>query len=475
MNGFTPSCWSARSKQWHDRFLFLFVSSTALLLPFLLGADPFDAGVPLFGLVLHSYVSIRLAHIIATRHTHLISLLWWFFFYWFFGVVALIQLSRSAFSEPPGVGVDQASATAALVTLFLVGFDISSHIAFRSARLKPRTVVPHDGMLLRRVAMRRFVTIAASMTYFVALIVGLSTVLLRSRNELGLALAQAGSGLLSGLGGGLILQTFFRVPILVAVLSMAYMRRTLGHWPIERRWVAVGIGALTRSIWPTSVPRYWLGTAALGLWFIIRPPTSPQARATLAMMLTVIFALVFPFADAFRRSVSTDSLVVELRGDNQSFWASRDWDAFQMTADAIRLRDEVGVSGGKNLFGAALFWVPRSMWPAKPEPTGRMVARAAGRRFERVSMPLVAEAYLAFGALGVLVGGGLIGLSVGRIEAMSGDTRTPTWMLHATVAAYMTFVLRGALMPAVAYGTPLIGMVWLVTRRMRQGGRSPTS
>jgi hypothetical protein len=69
--------------------------------------------------------------------------------------------------------------------------------------------------------------------------------------------------------------------------------------------------------------------------------------------------------------------------------------------------NDSGISWGSNFVGAALFFVPRTLWEAKPEPTSWVIYETMDRSrvigTANLSTPLMAEGYYAFGWAGALL------------------------------------------------------------------------
>ena len=76
------------------------------------------------------------------------------------------------------------------------------------------------------------------------------------------------------------------------------------------------------------------------------------------------------------------------------------FDAFQNLAFLL---SENVISGGKQLLGALLFFVPHSKWENKPVGTGQLIAENLNFNYTNVSMPFFGEGYANFGYLGVFM------------------------------------------------------------------------
>src|SRR5205085_620826 len=118
------------------------------------------------------------------------------------------------------------------------------------------------------------------------------------------------------------------------------------------------------------------------------------------------------------------------------------------------------------LLGAALFWLPRSVWPDKPFNTAFIVADDIGFPNRNLDSPLWAEGYVDFGWVGtavLLAGSGLVArrlddgfVLVRRVRAAvgrSGVVRSAIPLAAVAVpviAGYEYILLRGSLLQAMA-------------------------
>ncbi len=137
-----------------------------------------------------------------------------------------------------------------------------------------------------------------------------------------------------------------------------------------------------------------------------------------------------------------------------------DFDTFQQTAAAVDYVERHGPRWGMNIVGAALFFVPRPLWPSKPVDSGNLVAGDLGYAYTNVSCPLPAELYLAFGFVGVVAGGLLLGYFVRRSSNTLLNVARPRQLtfehcLNAMYCAYAVILFRGSLssiLPLVGFG-----------------------
>ena len=352
----------------------LVLVSFLLLFPFVLGTTISLDALPLPLLALHIYLSVRLAVVATSLNPRLITLMFLLFHYWFFSVVPIHQLSAGRFPEPTSYSSGQLLEVTIYVLVSIVAFDIFASLALRHRQFRLR----HIGTALSAQIQRRLLVLGIIATASAAATFGLALVVSGSRDELSRAIQTSGLRLGPGLTAALLLQTVYRVPIFVSVLIVADAARRSGKVAVSRPLLVVSSLALAISISPLNTPRYWTATVLLAFLFVLWPPLTAARRTALVAFALFGLLLVFPVSDAFRHEVSPSAITDEISRSLQDPWASRDWDAFQTTLDASIHRRELNLGPGENLVGAALFWFPRAMWETKPQPTGPLVASAAG-------------------------------------------------------------------------------------------------
>jgi len=142
-----------------------------------------------------------------------------------------------------------------------------------------------------------------------------------------------------------------------------------------------------------------------------------------------------------------------------------------------------GVEFGAQLLGALFFWFPRSVWVEKPIGSGDFIAYEhiatfATVDFANFSMPLVAEAYLNFGLLGVCLSFFLLGWFCGKEDATFHTTNKlevndkisnmsePLWMWrYGCALGIFLFICRGDLQSGMSFMTGIflaLTCAWLM-------------
>ena len=131
------------------------------------------------------------------------------------------------------------------------------------------------------------------------------------------------------------------------------------------------------------------------------------------------------------------------------------YDAWANIPAGIIYVEKKGYSFGGQLLGSIMFWVPRSIWEYKPISTGELIGnflmQFENLHFNNISATVVLEGYIDFGLIGIITYGFLLALFVNYLNKIyeSEDIFRKIFSVYASV--FLFFILRGALLPAVAY------------------------
>lgn len=140
---------------------------------------------------------------------------------------------------------------------------------------------------------------------------------------------------------------------------------------------------------------------------------------------------------------------LNLRQVTSSYFESGDFDGYQSVANSIVYVATYGYQNGVQLLSALLFFIPRSIWPGKGEPTGKMTAEAVGYDFTNISQPLPSEFYVDFGWAGVIIGGLVLGVFFYRLDRWIDRTWTIDLRTRLAAGWLMGFgitIFRGTLL-----------------------------
>lgn len=185
---------------------------------------------------------------------------------------------------------------------------------------------------------------------------------------------------------------------------------------------------------PTAVPRnltavLWMPAAILLIPLLRR-------RKTLALLVIVMLATVFPLLNLTR---------VQFYNETSAF-NGLDYDCYQNFALVV---DNGIITHGRQLLGALLFFIPRSLWPAKPIGSGPELANDLHLSFVNISMPVFGEGYINFGAAGTVIFVLVFVLAFRRMDkAYRPGSRTFATLLYLLLLGDALFLLRGSMMQA---------------------------
>lgn len=402
------------------------------------------------------YSSAHLAYITSSASQNIVTATFWIFGYLFLGTAPFLQLATNTFPWP-GTYDEVILVKAALVVLAgLLAFDFGRHL------------IPGRGVgvpqALQRSINRTSVTVLAvaslaAAPYLLSRTGGAATLFL-PRSELSQTLMSEFE-----LPAMMLLTNALKTPVyvlLVASLAIWIVRRARGEF-VGLRWKMMAFVLLLPTLIlnnPISTARLKVGTILLSLFFVLPWRRWSGAATTFGLIFGLLF--VFPFADLFRNSldarfsdrIAESNPVLELTTNG-------DFDAFQMVVNAVETLEHTDFQLGRQVGGALLFWVPRSIWAGKPIATGQWVAEKQGYSFTNLSSPLWAEFYADGGFLLLVVGFigyGYLVRTIDKWYALShklGDARVIS-IIVPIYAGYQFFLLRGSLMPAVAYLAPIL-------------------
>ncbi|MCO4293120.1 oligosaccharide repeat unit polymerase [Solitalea sp. MAHUQ-68] len=270
----------------------------------------------------------------------------------------------------------------------------------------------------------------------------------------------------------LLFDKLTRSPILFFTLI------TINFYFIEKKisWLTLLI-VLTISIitnFPLALPRYFLGAFYLGV--ILNCKRVLKSPLLIPSVLICSLIIVFPLLTLSRYSFATWSYIVDNFSSIISlFWSSGDFDAYSMLCRSISYVDSHSMSYGGQLAGAMFFFVPRAIWPNKPVGTGFMIAESLGWDFKNVSCPFVAECFVNFGYLGILVLIGIVAYVIARYDKfywqyLNSAKSNNFWIvLYPSLMGLFFFMLRGDLMSSYAYifGLLTVALMFQFILRLR--------
>ena len=178
------------------------------------------------------------------------------------------------------------------------------------------------------------------------------------------------------------------------------------------------------------------------------------------MIVTPSLLFVFPILSIFiNNPIETwvDVFTFEkVTYEIQGHFLDMHYDAWANFIASLQYAETEGMRLGEQILGALLFFMPRDIWADKPISSGQMLGEYLvlyyNLWFTNISFPLPAEGYVDFGILGLVFYAVVLGYYSRRLDYFInyGNFVDRTSALYFTF--YLLFVLRGAFLPAFAYG-----------------------
>ena len=447
----------------HRSLTFLILFPTFFILPLLLLAASnarFETSLPLasVGFIL-AYSSARLAAMASSSSQRILSITFWIFVYIFLAVAPFLQIATQQFPWSGNYDDTLLVKSCIIVIAGLIAFEFGQYlIPARKAILIPK--------VLNRSINKSIIPILGgialvSIPYFLSRSGGAAMLFMPRgiRNQQLMSELDTPTMLLLTHGLNTPIYVLSIAALVVWIARHTSGQRTAWLW---KAMTIMMLGATLLLNNPISTPRFKVGTILLSILFVL-----PWRRwSSTAAICGTVFGLliIFPFADLFRNTLDTNlstrlaetSIISELTKNG-------DYDAFQMIMNSAMVLEQSGTDFqlGKQLSGSLLFWVPRAIWPNKPIATGEWVAERHGYAFTNLSAPLWVEFFIDGGWLLLMIGFmgyGYLVRVLDRWHAIghnTGEARVVS-ILIPIYAGYQFFLLRGSLMPALAYLTPIL-------------------
>jgi oligosaccharide repeat unit polymerase len=367
----------------------------------------------------------------------------------FWGVAPLIQYSIGVFNWDVYVTEKTALKSNALVILFLISYNLSykwflhSDVIDQKDYKTSRFSISNSGvviLILIQILIFLFFTIKANGVMFLR--GESSNLVLASSQALQLVIEQVSRA----------------ISTLVAFLFFWLFRQDKSAKNTFLFILSLALMVFTN--FPLALPRYMAGAFYIGLLFIAKPVY--KRRSLPIVVLIFIFLFIYPSLSFVRYITSMSDL--EMNVSVLSAFTSGDFDNFSTLNMAVLYVDQNGITFGRQLLGALLFFVPRSMWLAKPIGTGHFLATARSMDWTNLSCPLVAEGFVNFGYLGVILFALLLGFIASKLDFKFYHLKklSVIHLFYPLCLGLIIFILRGDLMSSWAYTMSFLIAAFLV-------------
>lgn len=202
-----------------------------------------------------------------------------------------------------------------------------------------------------------------------------------------------------------------------------------------------------------ALPRFLLfGTYII---MIARRIENIKYKSLFPLILLVGMCFVFPAFNFFKSHDLKDISNFKITANSFNY-ASVDYDAHQMTIETLEYVNQNGTTFGRNILTSILFFIPRSIWKNKLNPSGYIVAKYFRAYFTNLSCPYIAEFYLAFGIFGVIICSILMGIILEKLDEYFFSNNVFKNSIASIILGMLIYWMRGAMLPTTAYTMALI-------------------
>ncbi|GAL73970.1 hypothetical protein JCM19275_2817 [Nonlabens ulvanivorans] len=211
---------------------------------------------------------------------------------------------------------------------------------------------------------------------------------------------------------------------------------------------------------PLTEKRNALGPIYLLLLFLFVPKLlNSNVKSTL--LLFVVMIIGFPLSQflthidyGFDEILSNPSLLFAKNQLSEGYM-SLNYDAFINIGVVMEHVEFDGLSYGYQLLSALLFFVPRSLWVAKPDASGLIVGNHVIDHYDfyfaNLSNPYIAEGYMNFGIIGVIFMAIVLALSIVYFLTWLNSSNLFKKSIAFYFAMHLLFLLRGDFTNGFAY------------------------
>lgn len=212
---------------------------------------------------------------------------------------------------------------------------------------------------------------------------------------------------------------FFAIEVSVAMLAVSisiYRFKNSNKTPL---FLFFNLAMCLIIAFPTAIPRFLAVTIYGGI--ILMMFNSLKKNYLYPLAILVGFIIVFPMLSSFRyerENVNLIELFKHVTSNFENEYNTLNYDGYMMLCRTMDYVSENHCLFGYALFGNILFFIPRSVWPTKPIGSGAFIAEYYNFTFTNCSESIIAESYLNFGIIGILLYAFILGKITQKIDAL---------------------------------------------------------
>lgn len=235
------------------------------------------------------------------------------------------------------------------------------------------------------------------------------------------------------------------------ILSMAVHSSSVKYRQRNKLLLFVAIPIFIYLNYPPTLPRTYLIGPLISITAIFVNYYKTSIKLSLFTLAFPLVYLVLPAIKSLGAGGSLSSIKDAISIEKIYTYVFRvDFDIYLWTVESLEyISSGAEYRWGHNFLGVLFFFVPRSLWPTKPENTGSLVSSHLGYIYNNVSSPLWAEAYVSLGVLGVIFVMLLFGIIISTLESRARSYAAGQIVIdnysYIVLMAFVIIIIRGAL------------------------------
>jgi len=241
-----------------------------------------------------------------------------------------------------------------------------------------------------------------------------------------------------------VFRSFTAFSTILILLNYKNNKKTL-----ELYYCCISVTLMILTNFPFAIQRFAAGAFYIGLIFVIKPYF--KNRALLYIGLIFLFLIIYPIVGYFRNLEAFGDHNIAIINTDEFF--SGNFDNYSTLNMAMTHVSDHGITYGRQLLGALLFFVPRAFWPNKPIGSGAYVASVKDWEFTNISMPIIGEGYINFGIIGIFLFAVLLAYFVAKFDYKFYQYGKLNFykIYYPILLGMIFFILRGDLLSSLAF------------------------
>jgi hypothetical protein len=225
---------------------------------------------------------------------------------------------------------------------------------------------------------------------------------------------------------------------------------------------------------PFLVKRNALGPIYLLLVFLFIPRLVNSNVKTSILLFTAMIVgfptiQYFTHIDyGFAEFLQDPSLLFQRKYSSADGYMSLNYDAFINIAVVLDHVEQEGLYYGFQMLSGLLFFIPRSIWPSKPEASGKMVGNHLIDNydywFQNLSNPFISEGYLNFGWLGIVLFAILLAYFIVKFLTWLNSENYFKKAISFYFAMHLIFFLRGDFTNGFSYFVGVFFAIYVIPK-----------